>query len=199
DATRDGSGTARRHDVRPPQPRLEPAASVRGGHRSPGPVPAEADAPRAEPGQVRSAAALAMIVGAAGAAIGSTLPWSTMTSRDETRTFSGVVVGDGRLVLVLAVLVALIAVGRLAHRPFGPGGADLLTARLVSAAIIVVAVFDRMYGPPTLASFRAVSADQIAIVPEAGLTLTLGSGVVALVGAILLQAGPRSPAASRRR
>ncbi len=196
---RDGSGTSRRDDARPREPLLEPAAPMRGGHRSPGPVPGEAAASRAEPSQVRrSAAALAMVVGAAGAAIGSAMPWSTMTSRDETRTFSGVVVGDGRLILVLAVLVALIAVGRLAHRPLGPGGADILAARLVSAAIIVVAVFDRIYGPPTLASFRAVSADQIAIIPEVGLTLTLGSGVVALAGAILLQAGPRSPSASRR-
>ncbi|MCK9894866.1 hypothetical protein MXD60_09695 [Frankia sp. AgB32] len=199
DTARDEPRTSRQDDARPREPRPQPAAPVRGGHRSAGPVPVEAAPSRPAPGQVRSAAALAMVLGAAGAAIGSAMPWSTMTSRDETRTFSGVVVGDGRLILVLAMLVALIALARLARRPLGPGGSDILAARLVSAGIIVVAAFDRMYGPPTLASFRAVSADQIAINPEGGLTLTLGSGVVALVGAILLHTGPRSPLAPRRR
>jgi hypothetical protein len=150
-------------------------------------------------GRARPAAALAMVVGAAGAAVGSTMPWSTMTSGNETRTFSGVVVGDGRLVLVLAALVGAVALARLARRPFGIGATDVLIARLVAAGIIAVAAFDRMYGPPTLASFRAVSADQISIHPETGIMITLGSGALALIGAILLRASPRPRGGARGR
>ncbi|SNQ50287.1 conserved membrane hypothetical protein [Frankia canadensis] len=157
-----------------------PSPSARPGE----PAPSAA----AEPvGAAGRGAALAVVVGAVGAVIGSTLPWCTMSSGDETRTFTGIVVGDGRLVLVLAVALAVVALARLARRPLTAGAADVLVARLVAAGIIILAALDRMYGPPTLASFRAVSGDRIAIHPGSGILLTLGSGVLALVGAILLR------------
>ncbi|MCM3922072.1 hypothetical protein ND748_10425 [Frankia sp. AiPs1] len=143
--------------------------------------------PATAPGRTRPAAALAMIVGAVGCVIGSVLPWSEMSSADETRTFSGIVVGDGRLVLVLAVILGVVAAARLARRPIGGGAADVLAARIIAILIVVIAGLDRAYGPPTLASFRAISADVISIHPQNGIMLTLGSGILALIGAGLLQ------------
>ncbi|KJE23577.1 hypothetical protein FF36_02026 [Frankia torreyi] len=139
------------------------------------------------PGRTRPAAALAMIVGAVGCVIGSVLPWSEMSSADETRTFNGLVVGDGRLVLVLAVILGALGAARLARRPIGGGAADVLVARVVAILIVVIAGLDRAYGPPTLASFRAISADVISIHPQNGIMFTLGSGILALIGAVLLQ------------
>ncbi|EIV90960.1 hypothetical protein FraQA3DRAFT_0376 [Frankia sp. QA3] len=151
------------------------------------------------PARTRPAAALAMIVGAVGCVIGSVLPWSEMSSADETRSFNGIVVGDGRLVGVLAVILAVVGAARLARRPIGGGAADILVARLVAILIVVIAGLDRAYGPPTLASFRAVSADVISIHPQNGIMVTLGSGVLALIGAVLLQARTAAAAGGARR
>ncbi|WP_261561758.1 hypothetical protein [Frankia tisae] len=139
------------------------------------------------PGTTRPVAALAMIVGAVGCVVGSVLPWSEMSSADETRTFNGIVAGDGRLVLVLAVLLGVVGAARLARRPIGGRTADILVARLAAAMIVVIAGLDRAYGPPTLASFRAISADVISIHPQNGIMVTLASGIIALIGAVLLR------------
>jgi hypothetical protein len=214
-ATAGGAGASAGQDLEPDladvgsvsdgaRPAVEPSSGVEAPHphpdrTSPLPLaqqravpsavasPAPVSPTSAPAGVAGRGAALAVAVGAVGAVIGSALPWSTMSSGDETRSFTGVVVGDGRVVLVLAVCLGAVAVARLLRRPLSAGTADILVARLVSGAIIVLAALDRMYGPPTLASFRAVSGDRIAIHPGGGIMLTLASGVVALIGAILLR------------
>lgn len=142
------------------------------------------------PVRVRPVAALAVLVGAIGAGAGSVMPWSSLSDGEQVRQFSGVEVGDGRVVLVLAVALAAVALSRLAYRPFGAGRVDIVFVRLSAVAIVVLTGLDRMYGPPTLASFRAVSADAIIIAPHSGLTLALVSGVLALAGSAALQVRP---------
>ncbi|MCM3884703.1 hypothetical protein [Frankia sp. R82] len=137
--------------------------------------------------RVRPVAVLAVLVGSIGAGAGSVLPWSSLSDGEQTRKFSGLVVGDGRVVLVLAVGLAAMALARLAYRPFGAGRADIPFAQLSAGAIVVLTGLDRMYGPPTLASFRAVGNDVITIRPEGGITFTLVSGVLALAGAAALR------------
>lgn len=206
-----GRGVTSRHEVpRPGKPADPDRASVdpvrgavpeRGQRSDPvPPAPGTGESPESVgatgqgvpgsalgPGTTRPVAALAVIVGAVGCVIGSVLPWSEMSSANETRTFNGIVVGDGRLVLVLAVLLGVVGAARLARRPIGGRTADILVARLVAIMIVVIAGLDRAYGPPTLASFRAISADVISIHPQNGIMFTLGSGILALIGAVLLQ------------
>lgn len=138
---------------------------------------------------VRRSAALLLVIAAVVAGIGALLPWSEMASEGETRTFSGLVVGDGRVILALAVGLGLIGLGRLVRRPVL--AADVTAARILAVAILVFAGADRAYGPATLASFRAISADLIVIRPRIGLSVCIVAGVLALVAAVLLR--PRRP------
>ncbi|WP_462203777.1 hypothetical protein [Frankia sp. CcWB3] len=140
----------------------------------------------------RPVAALMVVLAAVGAGIGSVLPWSEMSSGDETRTFSGLVVGDGRTIGVLAVMLGAIGVGRLVRRPLA-GAIDVALARIIAVLIVIITALDRIYGPPTLASFRAISADAISIRPQAGITVCLGAGLLALIGAVLLQPRTKPP------
>ncbi|WP_193790316.1 MULTISPECIES: hypothetical protein [Frankia] len=202
-----GPGVAPEHEVpRPGEPADPNRPSLGPGHRTvrergqrpgrpgAGEPPHQLEAagqtvtgPATAPDRTRPAAALAMIVGAVGSVIGSVLPWSEMSSADETRTFNGIVVGDGRVVLVLAVLLGIVGAARLVRRPIGGSAADVLVARVVAILIVVIAGLDRAYGPPTLASFRAISADVISIHPQNGVMVTLLSGILALIGAVLLE------------
>ena len=142
-------------------------------------------------GASRLAAAVLALAGAvaAGAAL---LPWSRLSSGDETRTFTGLVAGDGRLTLLLGLALVLIG-GRLVlgRAPAAGGGGDGLAARVLALVLVVVAGFDTAIGPPTLSSFRAISADVIELRPEIGPQVTLAAGVVALVAALRLRPGRR--------
>ncbi len=122
--------------------------------------------------------------------IAAFLPWSTLTSGDETRTFTGLTVGDGRLTLVagLVLLAAGLAglrgsAGDAARRPGGGVLAGGTAARLSAVLLVVLSGFDLAFGPPPLSSFRAISADVFELRPEAGVVVTLAAGAVALYAA----------------
>ncbi|WP_192029121.1 hypothetical protein [Candidatus Frankia nodulisporulans] len=186
DGARDPDGARDRDGARAPRPAgstatatatatvtvPEPAAkSVPATAPEPVATAAEPASAVSTPVRVRPVAALAVLVGAIGAGAGSVMPWSSLSDGEQVRQFSGVEVGDGRVVLVLAVGLAAVALSRLAYRPFGAGLVDIVFVRLSAVATVVLTGLDRMYGPPTLASFRAVSADAIIIAPRSGLTL----------------------------
>ncbi|WP_157472536.1 hypothetical protein [Frankia sp. EAN1pec] len=150
----------------------------------------------AAPMAVRSRRDMALLaLGGAVAAVAAFLPWSTLTSGDETRTFTGITVGDGRLTLVTGLVMALIGLASLRGRgrraggagPAGPA-ADLLVARASALLLVLVSGFDLALGPPSLSSFRAISADVIAVRPQIGVVVTLVAGLVALAAV----ARPRS-------
>ncbi|OAA25399.1 hypothetical protein UG55_102259 [Frankia sp. EI5c] len=151
--------------------------------------PASTD-PRAAavPPRRRDAGLLVLAGGAA--AVASFLPWSTLSSGDETRTFTGMTVGDGRLTLVAGL--TLLAVGviwlRGGARPgnWWPGGgvpAGASTARLAALLLTVVSGLDLALGPATLSSFRGISADVFEVRPQVGVGVVLVAGLVALFAA----------------
>jgi hypothetical protein len=139
--------------------------------------------------------AAVLVLASAVAGIAALLPWSRLSSGGETRTFTGLAVGDGRVTFLLAVALVVIGLARLAHRPLP--GADVLAARLLTAILAAVAGSDLVLGPPTLSTFRGISADVIEVRPEAGLLVSAGAGVVALLAALLLR--PRQEPTGRRR
>ncbi|WP_154677039.1 hypothetical protein [Parafrankia discariae] len=145
-----------------------------------------AAAPVAVAARGRDMALLAL--GGAVAAVAAFLPWSTLTSGDETRTFTGVTVGDGRLTLVAGLLMVLVGLASLRGRGRPAGGtgrvgpaSDLLVARASALLLVIVSGFDLALGPPSLSSFRAISADVIAVRPQIGVVVTLVAGLVGLV------------------
>ncbi|MCK9902423.1 hypothetical protein MXD63_20375 [Frankia sp. Cpl3] len=164
--------------VQVPGPALPPSPGA-----APGAGPAASPRPRR-----RDAALLALSGGAA--AIAAFLPWSTLTSGDETRTFNGLTVGDGRLTLVAGLVLLAAGLAGLRGSADGaarwPGGGVLAggtAARLSAVLLIVLAGFDLAFGPPPLSSFRAISADVFELRPEVGVMVTLAAGVVALYAA----------------
>ncbi|WP_239373452.1 hypothetical protein, partial [Frankia sp. Cj5] len=139
------------------------------------------------PRPARAGRLAGLVVGTAGAVTGAgaVLPWSTLSSGAETRTFSGLTVGDGRVTLVVGVVLLMIGFARLFGRP--AGAADGVVARVLAAGVTVLSTMDIIAGPPPLASFRGISADQMSVVPGPGVVLTLVAGLVALVGSWLLR------------
>ncbi|OHV36389.1 MULTISPECIES: hypothetical protein [Pseudofrankia] len=162
-----------------------PAAEQDAGRPARGWLPDPPEAPTARPVRGRMASLTLVVAGlaAAGAALA---PWSTLASSDEERTFTGLTVGDGRFTVVLGLALAVLGVAGLARRrlsgdgPLGPVLAGLL---------VVMAGGDLLIGPPTLATFRGISADQIVVRPEAGLYVSLVAGVLALVAALMPRRG----------
>ncbi|WP_322750021.1 MULTISPECIES: hypothetical protein [unclassified Frankia] len=134
-----------------------------------------------------------LVVCAAGVAAGAgaVLPWSILSSGAETRTFSGLTVGDGRVTMVAGALLVVIGFARVLGRP--TGAADGLVVRVLAAGVTVLSTMDIVAGPPSLSSFRGLSADQISVVPESGLVLTLVAGLVALAGSVRLRRGHPAP------
>jgi hypothetical protein len=131
------------------------------------------------------------------AAVSAALPWCELSSGDETRTLTGLTVGDGRLTLVLALVMGWIGCSALAGRRAFAG--DVVAARSAAAMIVAVSAFDVALGPPTLSSVRGISADRFELSAQAGVVVSLAAGVVALVAATapsLRRA--RSDAAGRR-
>ncbi len=161
-----------------------------GGSRPRSPVEPEPDV-GTEPGG-RFAGMLLTIAGGLGG-IAATLPWSTISDGEESRTFTGLTVGDGRITLMLAVVLMVIGAAHVAGRRSGgtggSGGSGGTVAMLLGAGVAVFAVMDLVAGPASLSSFRALSANQISVVPASGLVLTLVAGSLACVGGWLLRRG----------
>ncbi|OHV69206.1 hypothetical protein [Pseudofrankia sp. BMG5.36] len=144
-----------------------------------------AGAPPARPARGRMASLMLVVAGlaAAGAALA---PWSTLATSDEERTFTGLTVGDGRFTVVLGLALAVLGGAGLARRRLSGDGA---LGPLLASLLIVIAGSDLLIGPPTLASFRGISADQIVVEPEAGLYASLAAGVLALMAALVPRRG----------
>ncbi|AEH09204.1 MULTISPECIES: hypothetical protein [Protofrankia] len=141
----------------------------------------------AEPGVGgRFAGVLLTVAGGLGG-IAATLPWSTISDGEETRTFTGLTVGDGRITLMVAVVLLVIGAAHVSGRR--PGGTEAAVATLLGAGVAVFAVMDLVAGPASLSSFRTLAADQISVAPASGLVLTLVAGLLALVGGWLLRRG----------
>ncbi len=130
-----------------------------------------------------------LLVGAAGVALGAgaVLPWSIVSSGAETRTFSGLTVGDGRVTVIAGALLIVIGFARVLGR--STGAADGMVVRVLAAGVTVLSTMDIVAGPPSLSSFRGLSADQISVVPESGVVLTLAAALVALAGSWWLRPG----------
>jgi len=131
--------------------------------------------------------------------VAATMRWSTLATSDERRTFTGLTLGDGRVTLLLGLALALLGLARLARRRLAPG--DALLGPVLAGLAVVLTGSDLLTGPPTLATFRGISADQIAVRPEAGLYLSLAAGAVALLAALALARGEgagRAGQAARR-
>ncbi|MBL7625808.1 hypothetical protein I7412_01150 [Frankia sp. CN6] len=159
----------------------------------------DAAAPAARPARRPLPSFLLLVAGlvAVGAAFA---PWSTLVASDERRTFSGLTVGDGRVTLVLGAALTLLGAARLARRRLSV--ADAALSPLLAGLLVVIAGCDLLIGPPTLATFRGISADRIIVEPEIGLYASLAAGAVALLAAIALRraghAGPPRPAGDDR-
>jgi hypothetical protein len=133
---------------------------------------------------VRPVAALLLTLSGLVATVAAALPWSTLATSDEERTFTGLMVGDGRITLVLAVGLGGLGVVRLARRSISD--AEVMASWLLSGLLVVITGSDVVWGPPTLASFRGVSADLIAVEPRTGLLVSLVAGLVAVIAAAAL-------------
>jgi hypothetical protein len=131
---------------------------------------------------------------AAGAAV---LPWCELSSGDETRTLTGLTVGDGRLTLVLALVLGWVGCAASAGRRAFAG--DVVAARSAAAVIVAVSAFDVALGPPTLSSVRGISADQFELSAQAGVVVSLAAGVLALVAAAGLRRRRATPGGAERR
>jgi len=127
--------------------------------------------------------------------VAATMRWSTLATSDERRTFTGLTLGDGRVTLLLGLALALLGLARLARRRLAPG--DRLLGPVLAGLVVVLTGSDLLAGPPTLATFRGISADQIAVRPEAGLYLSLAAGAVALLAAFALARGEAAGRADR--
>ncbi|WP_206443051.1 hypothetical protein, partial [Candidatus Protofrankia californiensis] len=135
---------------------------------------------------VRDRLAGMLLAGAGGlGGVAAGLPWSRLSDGEDTRTFTGLAVGDGRITLVVAVVLLVIGVARVLGRR--SGAADAAVAMVLGAGVAVFAVMDLVAGPPSLSSFRTLSADQISVVPAPGLVLTLVAGLISLAGGWLLR------------
>jgi hypothetical protein len=132
----------------------------------------------------RPVPALLQVVSGLAVAGAATMRWSTLATSDERRTFTGLVVGDGRITLVLGLGLALLGLARLGRRRLTAG--DTLLGPLLAGVVVVLAAADVLGGPPTLATFQGVSADKIVVRPEVGLYLSLVAGAVALLAALTL-------------
>jgi len=162
-----------------------------GGGRARGlPSPA---APARQParlarGRLASLVLLAAGLAAAGAAFA---PWSTLATNNERRTFTGLTVGDGRFTVLLGIALAVLGLAGLARRRLSGDG---FLGVLLAGLLVVIAGSDLLIGPPTLATFRGISADQIAVEPESGLYLSVAAGVLALLAALMpLRGAPADP------
>jgi hypothetical protein len=121
--------------------------------------------------------------------------WSTLATGDEQRTFTGLTVGDGRITLVLGLTLAVLGLARLARWRLTPGDAPL--GGVLAGLVVILAGADLLAGPPTLATFRGISADKIVVRPESGLYLSLAAGAVALLAALALARGGAADAEDR--
>jgi hypothetical protein len=139
--------------------------------------------------------AAALVLSSTVAGIAALLPWSRLSSRGETRTFTGLAVGDGRVTFLLAAALVVIGLARLAHRPVS--AADVALARLLAVIMAAVAGSDVVLGPPTLATFRGISAGVIEVRPELGVLVSAGAAAVALLASVLLRS--REDASGGRR
>jgi hypothetical protein len=134
---------------------------------------------------VRLTMATVLVLASTVVGIAALLPWSRLSSRGETRVFTGLAVGDGRVTFLLAVALVTIGLARLAGRPLSD--ADVTVARLFTVALVAVTVSDLVLGPPTLATFRGISANEIEVRPEVGVLVSAGAAAVALLAALLLR------------
>jgi len=138
------------------------------------------DIPPGRPARGRLAGAVLVASGLA-AAGAAAAPWSSLATSDEERTFTGLTVGDGRYTVVLGLALVVVGAAALARRRM-PG--EGLLGLVLAALLTLIAGGDLLIGPPTLATFRGISADQIAIDPEAGLYVSLAAGILALLAAL---------------
>jgi hypothetical protein len=120
-------------------------------------------------------------------AVAATMRWSTLATTDERRAFTGLAVGDGRITLALGLALAVLGLARLARRWLAPGSA--LVGMVLAGLVVLVAGGDLLTGPPTLATFRGISADKIAVRPERGLYVSVAAGAVALLCTLSLPRG----------
>jgi hypothetical protein len=149
------------------------------------PVPGIVEGKAASRGVVRRPVAVLLATAAVVVAVAAVLPWSELSSGDETRTLTGLAVGDGRLTGMLAAVLAWVGCAAAAgRRAFA---ADVVVAQLAAVGVVAVTAFDVVFGPPTMSSVRGISAAQIAVRAEVGVVLSLVAGLVALLAAALLR------------
>src|SRR5262249_33450957 len=86
---------------------------------------------------------------------------------------------------LLAVALVVIGLARLSHRPLSV--ADVTAARLLAVIMAAIAGSDVVLGPPTLATFRGISAGVIEVRPEPGVLVSAGAAPVALLASVLLR------------
>jgi hypothetical protein len=156
--------------------------------------PALVAAPAPQPRERHPLASLLLLVAGTGAAGAATQQWSVLATSDERRVFTGLTVGDGRITLVLGLVLALLAVARLARRRLT--GADGATAAVIAVVLLVLTGFDLEVGPPALSSFRGISADKIVVQPQTGLYASVGAAVVGLLAALVLARADRAERAA---
>lgn len=131
--------------------------------------------PAAATGKERMAA-VAVLVGAVLAAVGSFLPWLNINTAFGSISRNGME-GDGIIVLVVALVVGLIAASRL-------GGAGIAKGAnvfpLIGAMLIIaVAVYDHLEVNERISS---VNADGVLATVGAGLWLLYLAGIVMAIG-----------------
>jgi hypothetical protein len=118
------------------------------------------------------------IAGAGLIAVGSLLPWASVSSPFGTVSFAGTE-GDGRITLVLAVLIGLGA-AFLWRRP-GPAWIWRVVVGLLAVYVIYIAWNDMS----NLSDYAAEESDLVLGSVGAGLYLVLIGGLAALGGLLI--------------
>jgi hypothetical protein len=118
------------------------------------------------------------IAGAALIAVGSLLPWASVSSAFGTVSFAGTE-GDGRITLVLAALIGLGA-ALLWRRP-GPAWILRVIVGLLAAYVVYIAWNDMS----NLSEETAEESDLVLTSVGAGLYLVLIGGLAALGGLLI--------------
>jgi hypothetical protein len=147
--------------------------------------------------RARGVAVAIMLVGAAAAIIGSVLNWATITPpsteagrQQASEPFSGIEAGDGWVVIVAALVLALSAIGLYLRRRGIYAGIAFLAAMVIGAI-----AFADYRGIGELTSSISERMDVVGDAdPAAGIMLVSAGGFAGLVGAVIgLVATPRIP------
>jgi len=166
------------HSVPEPRPpaRATPAATAE-------PSPRRPVAPAVD--RAQSSSGWLLLVGGGLVVLGSVLPWSVVTTSRHVLSADGLR-GDGRVTLVLGLIVAAIGLRAL----LATVRRSMVVVALVAASVAAVVAGFNAFDLETLGT----AADQLASLNVGhGLLLTAIGGIVAVIGSVRLVASTHHP------